>query len=166
MKSIVPHFAAAMIFGLAQSQQAQPQVTCPGPDSKTHNGIQMIPIPRSASCEIIAHRGFSSQAPENTLSAFRLAWERGADACETDLHLTKDGNIVVTHDENLKRVSGEDKSVAHSALKELLTLDVGSWMGPKWKGEKIPTLDQALATMPVGKKRFFLEIKPELRSWR
>lgn len=113
----------------------------------------------SHATEIIAHRGFSALAPENTLSSFRLAWEKGTDACELDLYLTTDGKIVITHDENMKRVSGLDKMVAKSSCEELLTLDVGSWKSPAWKGEKMPTLDQALATMPVGQKRFFLEIK-------
>lgn len=113
----------------------------------------------SHATEIIAHRGFSALAPENTLASFRLAWEKGADACELDLYLTTDGKIVITHDENIKRVSGMDKLVAKSSSEELFALDVGSWKSPAWKGEKMPTLDQALATMPMGQKRFFLEIK-------
>lgn len=98
-------------------------------------------------------------APENTLSAFNLAWEKGTDACELDLYLTADHKIVVIHDKDTKRVAGVDKVVAKSSSEDLLVLDVGSWKGARWAGEKLPTLEQALATMPVGTQRFFLEIK-------
>ena len=109
--------------------------------------------------EIIAHRGYSAKAPENSLSAFKLAWESGADACELDLHLTKDGRVIVIHDKDTKRTTGVMKVVAESTLEKLLALDAGSWKGAAWSGEKLPTLEEALGTMPAGKKRFFLEIK-------
>lgn len=109
--------------------------------------------------EIIAHRGFSARAPENTLSSFRLAWDHGATACETDIHLTSDGRIVAIHDKDTKRVANVKKIVAQSTLEELQTLDVGSWKGSKWSEERIPSLEQALATLPQGDERFFLEIK-------
>ncbi|CAN5725504.1 glycerophosphodiester phosphodiesterase [soil metagenome] len=115
--------------------------------------------PLSQATEIIAHRGFSARAPENTLAAFRLAWENKTDACELDLYLTADGQIAIIHDKDTKRVSGVDKQVATSTMAELQTLDVGSLKGAAWAGEKIPTLEQALATMPIDSKRFFLEIK-------
>lgn len=113
----------------------------------------------SPAIEIIAHRGYSAKAPENSLSAFKLAWEKGADACELDLYLTKDGKIIVLHDKDTKRVTGVMKVVVESTQDELRTLDAGSWKGPEWAGEKLPTLEESLATMPVGNKRFFLEVK-------
>jgi glycerophosphoryl diester phosphodiesterase len=114
--------------------------------------------------EIIAHRGYSAEAPENTLAAFRLAWGKGADGCENDIHLTSDGQIVVLHDKDSKRTTGVTKVVAKTPAAELLALDAGSWKNPKWSGEKIPNLTQCLATLPEGKKRFFIEIKcgPEI----
>ena len=114
--------------------------------------------------EIIAHRGYSSKAPENTLAAFKLAWEKGSDACENDIYLTSDGKIAVIHDGDTKRTTGEKKSVAQSTLAELQALDAGSFKGSEWKGEKIPNLAECLATMPAGKQRFFIEIKcgPEI----
>jgi len=113
--------------------------------------------------EIIAHRGASHDAPENTVAAFQLGWEQGADANELDLHLTKDGQIVVLHDPTTKRTAGVDRKVVEQTLDELRALDAGSWKGAKWGGERIPTLEEALATIPEG-KRFFLEIKcgPEI----
>lgn len=122
----------------------------------------LILLASAVSCpalEIIAHRGYSAKAPENNVSAFNLAWESGTDACELDLHLTKDGKIIIIHDKDTKRTTGVMKVVAESTLDELRALDAGSWKGAAWAGEKLPTLEEALASMPSGKKRFFLEIK-------
>jgi len=95
--------------------------------------------------EVIAHRGFSAKAPENSVAAFELAWQHGADACELDIHLTADQQIVVIHDKDTKRTHpGENKVIAASTLAEL---------------PPIPTLAQALATMPKERGRFFIEIK-------
>jgi glycerophosphoryl diester phosphodiesterase len=115
-------------------------------------------LPCSAT-EIIAHRGYSAKAPENTLGAFNLAWESGTDACELDLYLTKDGQIAILHDKDTKRTTGVAKVVAESTLEELMQLDAGSWKDPKWKDERIPPLQACLATLPEGNKRFYLEIK-------
>jgi glycerophosphoryl diester phosphodiesterase len=112
---------------------------------------------------IIAHRGASHDAPENTLATFKLAWEQGADGIEGDFYLTKDGQIICIHDADTKRVAGVDLKVAQTDFAELRKLDVGSWKDPKFKGEKMPTLDEVLATVPPG-KMFFIEIKcgPEI----
>ncbi len=119
--------------------------------------------------EIIAHRGFSARAPENTLAAFELGWKHQADACELDVYLTADGKTAVIHDKDTKRTSGVTLDVAKSKQAELTALGAGSWKGEEWVNEKIPTLEQALATMPKGKQRFFIEVKcgaeivPELK---
>lgn len=109
--------------------------------------------------EIVAHRGFSARAPENTVAAFDLAWKSGTDACELDLQLTLDGEIVVIHDKDTQRTTSTMKVVKESTLAELRTLDAGSWKGAQYAGERIPTLAECLATLPSGTKRFFLEIK-------
>lgn len=114
--------------------------------------------PDNHKMEIIAHRGASHDAPENTLAAFNLAWQQNADAGELDIHLTQDGQIVVLHDDNTQRTAGADKPVAGQTLAEVRALDAGSWKGAVWKNEKIPTLAEALATIPDG-KRMFVEIK-------
>jgi len=108
--------------------------------------------------EIIAHRGASYDAPENTLSAFRLAWKQGADGVEGDFHLTKDGEIVCIHDSTTKRTGKKNMVVKNSTLAELKALDVGSWKGSQWKDERIPTLAEVMATVPAGKK-ILIEIK-------
>lgn len=107
--------------------------------------------------EIIAHRGASGDAPENTMAAFRLGWEHG-DANELDIHLTQDGQIVVLHDATTRRTAGLDKPVAQQTLAELRALDAGSWKGAAWAGEKIPTLKEVLDALPE-KKRLYIEVK-------
>jgi glycerophosphoryl diester phosphodiesterase len=113
--------------------------------------------------EIIAHRGASYDAPENTVAAIKLAWTQKADASEFDVFQSKDGKIVVIHDNNTKRVSGVDKLVTEQTLAELRKLDVGTWKDAKFAGEKLPTLEEMLATVPKG-KRVFVEVKsgPEI----
>ena len=108
--------------------------------------------------EIIAHRGSSHEAPENTLASIKLGWAEGADAVEIDVHASKDGQIVVIHDANARRTAGVSRQVAARTLAELQALDVGRWKHARYSGERIPTLGEALATVPAG-RRMFVEIK-------
>jgi glycerophosphoryl diester phosphodiesterase len=112
---------------------------------------------------IVAHRGSSFDAPENTLPAFRLAWEQGADGVEGDFLLTKDAQIVCIHDASTKRLADKNLVVSKSTLQELRALDVGAWKHEKFKGTKIPTISEVFATIPKGKK-IFVEVKcgPEI----
>jgi glycerophosphoryl diester phosphodiesterase len=112
---------------------------------------------------IVAHRGASFDAPENTLPAFELAWELGADAVEGDFLLTKDGHIVCIHDKKTKKMAKQNLNVVQSTLKELKALDVGSWKNEKFKGTRIPTLAEVFSTVPKGKK-IYVEVKcgPEI----
>lgn len=112
---------------------------------------------------IIAHRGASHDAPENTLAAVRLAWDQGADAVELDVFLSQDGRIVCCHDRNLKRTTGVDRAIDALPLAELQKLDAGRWKAARFAGEKLPLLSEALATLPPH-KRFFIEVKcgPEI----
>jgi glycerophosphoryl diester phosphodiesterase len=91
---------------------------------------------------IIAHRGASAYAPENTLAAFRLAVEQRADGIELDVHLSADGEVVVTHDANLGRTTNGTGSVYVKSLTELKQLDAGSWFGAQFVGERLPTLSE------------------------
>ena len=113
--------------------------------------------------EIIAHRGASHDAPENTLAAVRLGWKRNADAVEVDVYLSKDNQIVVIHDKNTKRTTGHDGLVHEMAWVQLQKLDAGNWKDKKYKGEPIPLLSQLLETIPNG-KYLVIEIKcgPEI----
>ena len=117
----------------------------------------------ASAVEIVAHRGASHDAPENTVSAFKLGWEQGADLVELDVYLSKDGEIVAMHDKDTKRTAGVAKPVVAQTLEELRALDVGKWKGAKWAGERVPTMSDVIATIPEG-KRLFIEIKcgPEI----
>ena len=113
--------------------------------------------------EIVAHRGASHDAPENTLAAHQLAWRQRADAVETDIHLTKDGRIIVCHDKTIKRTTGQDGAIASLTYEELRRLDAGRWKGAEFAGEKLPALEEQLTRIPAG-KRMLVEIKvsPEI----
>ncbi len=100
---------------------------------------------------LIAHRGLSSQAPENTMAAFKLAVKAGTDGIETDAHLTKDGKIVLIHDENTLRTTGQSGAVARMTLSELHELDAGGWYDDCFASERIPELWQLLELLkPTG----------------
>lgn len=97
---------------------------------------------------ICAHRGASNTHPENTLAAFREAIRLGAHMIEFDVALTKDHQLVLMHDATLDRTTDGSGKVSDYTLAELKQLDAGSWKGEKFRGEKIPTLDEALEIMP------------------
>lgn len=109
---------------------------------------------------IVAHRGASFDAPENTMSAFREAWKQGADVIEGDFYLTADGQIVCLHDKTTKRTTRQTSDVEpkNVTLEELRKLDFGSWKDPKFAGEKIPLLSEVLDAVPEGKK-IYVEVK-------
>jgi glycerophosphoryl diester phosphodiesterase len=122
--------------------------------------ITLMLLPPAFAAEIVAHRGASANAPENTLASFKLGYQENADADELDIHLTKDGKIVVIHDYDTKRVGGVDKKVVEQTFDEIRAINVGAF--GKWAGkgfdEKVPTLDEVLALIPAGKK-LLIEIK-------
>lgn len=107
---------------------------------------------------VIAHRGASSVAPENTLASAEQGITYGADMIELDVHLTKDGEVVVIHDHELERTTNGTGVIAEKTLKELKTLDAGSWKDPKFSTEKIPTLDEFLKLVN-GRAIVLIEIK-------
>lgn len=109
---------------------------------------------------VFAHRGASAYAPENTLAAFQLAIEQGADGIELDVNLTADGHVVVIHDRIVDRTTNGSGEVRDMELKTLKGLDAGSWFAPKFKGEKVPTLVEVLKL--VGEDVFTnIELKPK-----
>lgn len=91
---------------------------------------------------VIAHRGASAYAPENTLAAFRLAAEQGADAIELDVDLTRDGHVVVMHDATVERTTNGHGRVADLTLDEIRHADAGVWKDVAFKGERIPLLEE------------------------
>lgn len=94
--------------------------------------------------EVIAHRGASGTTPENTLVAFRRAEEMGAHMIELDVQLSRDGHVVVMHDDTVDRTTNGSGVVATLELSRLKTLDAGSWFAPAFAGERVPTLAEVL----------------------
>lgn len=109
---------------------------------------------------VIAHRGASALAPENTIAAFTKAVELGVDMIELDVHATRDGHLVVIHDETVERTAkgGLTGRVRDLTLDEIRSLDAGSWKGAQFAGEKVPTLEETLSRF-AGKTRFLIELK-------
>ncbi len=109
------------------------------------------------SVEIIAHRGASYLAPENTMASVMLGWEKDADV-EVDVYLAADNRIVVIHDSTTKRTGGADLKVKEASSRELRNLDVGSFKAEEFAGEQIPFLADIIETIPPGRK-LYVEIK-------
>ncbi len=109
---------------------------------------------------VTAHRGASAVAPENTLAAFQAAIDAGADAIEFDVRLTADGSVVVFHDSDFRRVSGDPRRVVETPLSAMRGIDVGSWHDPAFAGERIATLAEALAFIDR-RAHALVELKPD-----
>ncbi|HHL52343.1 MAG TPA: glycerophosphodiester phosphodiesterase [Flammeovirgaceae bacterium] len=107
---------------------------------------------------MIAHRGASGVAPENTLASFAKALDQGADMLELDIHLSRDGIPVVIHDATLERTTNGHGRVVEYDLAALKQLDAGSWFASEYAGEHIPTLDEVL-TLVNGRAPVIIEFK-------
>lgn len=108
---------------------------------------------------VVAHRGASGHAPENTMAAFRRAVELGATFIETDLHLTKDAALIAIHDSTLDRTTSGRGPVRNFTLAEIRELDAGSWYGTQFKNERVPTLEEIVAFAREADIVFYLEVK-------
>ena len=113
---------------------------------------------------VIAHRGASGYAPENTMAAFRRAVAQGVTFIETDLQLSRDARFVAIHDETLERTTNGKGNVHYFTLAELRRLDAGSWFSSEFAGEPIPTLEDILDFSKKNDVVFYLELKPG-SSW-
>lgn len=133
----------------------------------------------------VAHRGASAYAPEHTLAAYRMALEQGADFVEQDLAVTKDGVLICLHDPSLERTTNVEEVFPSRftevdfggrlrrtwlandfTLAEIKQLDAGSWFDPKFRGERVPTFDEAVALIR-GRAGMFPELKtPEIYEGR
>lgn len=109
---------------------------------------------------LLAHRGFSGNYPENSPLAFRMAAEKTrADGIESDVHITKDGTLVIFHDATVERTSDGTGYIRDHTYEELLALDIGAWKSPRFAGEHIWTLDQLLDFCGETKLLLNLELK-------
>lgn len=107
---------------------------------------------------VVAHRGGSGYAPENTLASMKKAIELGAEMSELDVQETADGKLIILHDRSLKRTAGVDKNIWETKYSELKGLDVGSWFSNKYKNEPVPTL-QEIIDLVKGKMKLNIELK-------
>lgn len=120
--------------------------------------VELMDLPK-----ITSHRGDSVSAPENTIPAFESAIANMADYAELDVHQTKDGVVVVMHDESLKRTTGLDQEIWQLTYDEIKKLDAGSWFGKEFAGTHVPTLDEVIKCCK-GKIRLNIELKPNAHN--
>ena len=117
--------------------------------------------PRIVDAPLIAHRGASADAPENTVAAVALAARRGARWIETDVRLTTDGGLVMVHDETLDRTTSGTGPVAEATFDEIMALDAGAWFAPEFAGEPVPDLVTFLRACREHRLALQLELKLE-----
>ena len=123
---------------------------------------------------IVAHRGASAHAPENTLAAFRSAIDLGAQGVEFDVQLSKDGVPVVIHDDTLSRTGGRPERIADLAASQLARIDVGSWFNRKYRkrareefaNERVPTLERVLQLLKGFRGLIYVELKASSENYR
>ena len=115
----------------------------------TNGGVPMI----------MAHRGYSAKAPENTLPAFKMCMDEGFSAAELDVQMLGDGTIIVMHDDNLKRTTGLNKNVWEVTYDEIKDLDNGAFFDKEFEGTGIPTLDEVLKLAGSGDTKLYLNIE-------
>lgn len=151
---LVPTLAVAASFMFANPALAQPSGVGAADRESDVGGRPVRTHPL-----VIAHRGFSWIAPENTLAAYRLAMEAGAEMAECDVWLSADGVPVLLHDRDLERTTGVAGPVTERTVAELKQLDAGSWKSEEYAGERIPTLVETLRLVK-GRMRLVIEIKP------
>lgn len=148
MKPLIPKGAVLCSLGLAASLSADPIALAMAP------ALHLLDLKRPL---VIAHRGDSAAAPENTLPTFAQALTTGADLVELDYHHSRDGVPVVMHDHTLDRTTDavarwgrKDVRVEDTDVADLQTLDAGAWFGPAFAGTRVPLLTEALATIQRG----------------
>ncbi|MBM3947917.1 MAG: glycerophosphodiester phosphodiesterase [SAR202 cluster bacterium] len=132
---------------------------CIVPKHKLDVSAHMLP----ERVRVVAHRGASAYAPENTFAAFDKALALGAHEAELDVHLSRDGQVVVIHDATVDRTTGGAGAVASLTLAQLKALDAGTWFSAEFAGQRIPTLDEVLERYR-GRLHLHIELKPKIQA--
>ncbi|TKJ91447.1 hypothetical protein PaeCFBP13512_08880 [Paenibacillus sp. CFBP13512] len=112
-----------------------------------------------------AHRGASGYCPENTMAAFEKSWKLGATGIETDVQMTKDGQLVLIHDESLKRTTGYEGQIKDLTYDEIKTLDAGSWYSEEFANEHVPLLSELLSWIAPTEMMLNIEIKNNIEPY-
>ena len=122
--------------------------------------VKVLPEPRHGGVYVVAHRGAHNGIPENTLAAYEAAIEMGVDFVEIDLRTTKDGRLVSIHNKDIDSyvTDGRHGLVSEMTLEQLMQLDIGSRIGPRWSGERIPTFEEILR-LCKGRVGIYLDLK-------
>lgn len=168
----------SLLLGCLYLRLAHSQPRPPAPDSGSHPGwvvwgaealVLVFAVSQAFSVlnsfeirdrvTITAHRGSSVTAPENTLAAIEQAIVDGADYVEIDVRLSGDGEVILSHDNSLRRLTGVDQALSEMTLEEVRQVDVGSWFGDAYANERIPTLDEVLE-LTENRINLYIELKP------
>ena len=129
-----------------------------GPSGCATLRTRALASPRGSRVVLVAHRGASAYAPENTIAAYREAFERGAEIAECDVHLSRDGELIVMHDPTVDRTTDGSGEVSELTLAEISRLDAGAHFDKRFRGEPVPTLAQLLDFVR-GRLALFIEVK-------
>ncbi|MEV0524535.1 glycerophosphodiester phosphodiesterase family protein [Streptomyces sp. NPDC050439] len=166
--------AATTAALLGAGALALPSASAHAADQKSAQTSLRKPAQTSASHDtplVVAHRGASAYAPENTFAAIDKAADMGFRWVENDVQRTKDGELVIMHDDNLKRTTNVEElypdrapwKVADFTAAEIARLDAGSWFSPKYAGQRVPTLKQYMNRVSRNHQKLVFEFKkPEL----
>lgn len=156
---------ASQEYGAEQAQNADAASEMAGMQEQAAEHISAAEFPKIDITEeydvmrVIAHRGYSEVYPENTLAAFAGAVDIGVDYIELDVQMTSDGVIVVFHDNDLKRITGQEGRIADYTYEQLQQMDAGSWFQADYEEERIPTLQETLELIRDSRCNVYLEMK-------
>ena len=117
-------------------------------------------------CWLVGHRGAMGHAPENTMASYTLAQHMGAEFVECDVHLSRDKEVIVMHDERVERTTNGAGLIKDLSLKQIKKLDAGAWFARKFKGEKVPTLHDLLswARHKTSKRGYQMGVAIEIKN--
>ena len=167
----LPQYAGShVIFGSVRRASDGLKLNLPVPYIENDKLYGMVPLSSSvkndpnALVKGVAHRGYSAEAPENTIPAFELAREKGYAYTECDVIFTSDGVPVILHDDTIDRTSNGTGNVADFTLAELKALDFGSWKSEAYAGVQIPTFDEFIKTCKRLSLRPYIELKPAMSA--
>ena len=163
--ALIGLIGAGIVNGKVKKEVVENEVTQVESDTVQNQKVEEVKVETEETVqspkkiEVIAHRGYSSEFPENTMAAFKGACGLGVDYIELDVQLSKDGIPVLFHDTDMKRLTGEKGLIADYTYEELQAFEVGSWFHDGFAEERIPTLQQALEYIATQECKVYLELK-------
>jgi glycerophosphoryl diester phosphodiesterase len=167
LAGLLAGLVALPVSALLGTTQPAIRASAAVPGQQVASAVAKAGVPRAARVLVIAHRGFSDIAPENTVPAMTAAAAAGADLVECDVQRTADGHLIVVHDTTFARTTDvatvfpgrEGDPVGTFTLAQVRQLDAGSWKGPQFVGTRVPTLDELLTAIQPTASGLLLELK-------